>query len=275
MTHVDKHKLKSRLTIVAFGVFGLFIAWMSDASAVPSYFSTKSCDGAGCHNAAPVVVSCDGCHAHGTHISNGFGAMNVTASTDKTSYTLGETIIVTISGGGGDGGWFRGLLYDSNGIELDRSSGCSTIDQTGMTPCSDGEEYSTPVTVSVLADTLGTGTHNITAAWFGNMYEGGGAFGSNTSSVTVPGWMVDPAVGGANSTHGQEIVAVAEFTITDPNAGTGGGTTPAPAPAPTTTTSSSGGGSLSWPLIVMILIAIAAMLIRDRRMEQELVNIKK
>ena len=268
MTGIEKNKFKSRLTILMFGVFGLFIAWMSDASAIPTHFNNQGCDGAGCH-AAAIIVSCDGCHAHGTHAGNASGAMNVVARTDKTTYALGETIIVTIFGGGGDGGWFRGLLYDSNGIELDRSSGCATIDQTGATPCNDGDEYSTPVTVSVLADTLGTGTHNITAAWFGNMYEGGGDFGSNTVSVTVPGWMVETAIGGANSTHGQEIVAVPEFTITtDLNAGSGGS-------ANTSSTSSdSGGGSLSWPLIVMILIALAAMLIRDRWIGQESANVK-
>jgi len=50
-----KQKVKSRLPIVIFAMFGLFIAWISDASASPNYFNNfEGCSDAGCHVKAAV-----------------------------------------------------------------------------------------------------------------------------------------------------------------------------------------------------------------------------
>ena len=275
MTHVDKHKLKSRLTIVAFGVFGLFIAWMSDANAQFDYFVDRGCTT--CHDGGSgpaVVVTCNGCHAHGTHSSSVKNDINITATTDNSTYNVGDTISITVNGGY-KSDWVRVNVYDDTGTLVAQSKGACDATISSVMACAEGD--SLPVTLTATASS--TGTQIWTASWYGNINDGTGSAGGISSAqsisagVTDTGWLEDLN----NPEHGEEIIVIAAFTVNDPNAGSGGGTGGSTGGGTNTgsTTSSSGGGSLSWPLIVMILIAIAAMLIRDRRMEQELVNIKK
>jgi len=269
MTHVDKHKVKSRLTILAFGVFGLFIAWMSDASAFESFFSSEGCDAAGCHDGvAPTTIpTCNGCHAHGTHSNSAKDNLNFTAITDATAYNVGDTITIDIDGGYRTD-WVRVTVYDGSGNVVAQSKGTCDSTTSSGNACSNGDSMS----ISLTATANTTGTQMWTAAWYGNSNDigssSGGVNGTQAMSVAEQGWLPDAT----NANHGEEIVTIAAFTVSDPGTG---GATPAPAPAPTTATTSSGGGSLSWPLIVLILIAISAMLIRDRRIGQELAKIKK
>ena len=269
MTHVEKHKLKSRLTILAFGVFGLFIAWMSDASARESFFVGDGCTAAGCHDGvAPTTTpTCNGCHAHGTHSNSAKDNLNFTAITDASTYNVGDTITIDIDGGY-KSDWVRVTVYDGSGNVVAQSKGTCDNTTSSGSACSNGA--SMPISLTTTANA--TGTQMWTAAWYGNNSDigssSGGVNGTQSMSVAEQGWLPDAT----NANHGEEIVTIAAFTVND--SGTGGGTTPAPAPDPTTATTSSGGGSLSWPLIVLILIAISAMLIRDRRIEQELVKIK-
>lgn len=260
MTYLQKQKIKSRLIIFAFGVFGLFIAWASDANAFSSHFTDPAeggCAAAGCHDTVAVTNTCDGCHAHGTHSSTATGGIAIVATSDKTAYVLGETITVSLAtGNASKGNWIRATLYDSSSNVLDQSSGtCDATTSTGMPPsCSNGETFN-QIGLTVSADTLGTGTHNLTASWYGHDFDrAGGNFGTTTTSVTQAGYMAD--VG--NTNHGEEIVAVNQITITDPNAGS----SPAPAAAP----SSGGGGSVSWYIVALFLIAVIATLIRDRKL---------
>src|SRR5664279_3161507 len=45
----------------------------TDAQAQSSYFTSQGCSG--CHS-APVVATCNGCHAHGTHPSSAKSSIN-------------------------------------------------------------------------------------------------------------------------------------------------------------------------------------------------------
>jgi hypothetical protein len=114
-----------------------------------------------------------------------------------------------------------------------------------------------------------------TASWYGNNNDigssSGGVNGTQAMSVAEQGWLPDAN----NANHGEEIVAISAFTVNDANTGAGGSTGGSTNTGTTAASSDGGGGSLSWPLIVMILIALAAMLIRDRRIGQESVNVKE
>ena len=161
----------------------------TDAAALSSYFTSQGCSG--CH-AAPVVASCNGCHAHGTHPNSAKNAINVTGTTNKSTYAPGELVTVTISGGYRTG-WIRAVLYDQNMVELARSTG----NDSGM-----GGSAIYPVTLSALAPAT-PGTFSWKVAWYGHLFDATGAtFG--------PGWSPDPN----NPNHGSEIVTIAApFTV--------------------------------------------------------------
>jgi Glucodextranase, domain B len=158
----------------------------TDAQAQSSYFTSQGCSG--CHS-APVVATCNGCHAHGTHPSSAKSSINVAGATNKTSYAPGETVTVTITGGYRTG-WFRAVLYDQNTVELARSTG----NDSGM-----GSSATYPATLSAPAPTT-PGTYVWKVGWYGNQYDSG-TYGS--------GWTPDPN----NSGHGTEIVSANSFTV--------------------------------------------------------------
>ena len=138
-----------------------------------------------CHT-APVVTSCNACHAHGTHPSSAKSSINVAGTTNKSSYAPGETVTVTITGGYRTG-WLRAVLYDQNMAELARSTGNSS----GM-----GSSATYPATLSAPAPAT-PGTYSWKVAWYGNQSDAGGAaFGS--------GWTPDAN----NPEHGAEIVNI-------------------------------------------------------------------
>jgi hypothetical protein len=172
------------LLVAAFFAFP-FLA--TKAFSQSSYYTSAGCNG--CHPASP--TTCNGCHGHGAHPTSAKSSINFTGTTNKTSYTPGETVSVNITGGYRNG-WVRAALYDQNNVELARSSG----NDSGM-----GGSTSLPVTLSAPAP-LTPGTYTWKAAWYGNANDKSGAtFGA--------GWTVDPN----NPDHGSEIVSINSFTV--------------------------------------------------------------
>jgi len=252
----DKQKVKSRLTIVAFAIFGLFIGWISDASAFSSFFNSQGCNAAGCHDGTlPIATpTCNGCHAHGTHSDSNKNDLNVTATTDAATYSVGDTIAITVNGGYKTD-WVRVNVYDENGTVIAQSKGtCDTTTSSG-TACSNG--LATPIILQVTAGA--TGTQMWTASWYGNENDAsgsaGGVNGTQSTNFAEVGWLPDAS----NTAHGEEIVLIAAFTVNT---------------APTSTTSSGGGGSLGWPDLALLLF-IVGMLAKDRRAQLIPVKLRK
>ncbi len=188
---------KAILTLLAVFAVTVLVAWVPVAESVSGYYTSQGCTD--CHAATP--TTCKGCHAHGTHSSVAGNGINITGTTNTTSYNPGQTVSVTIAGGV-NSGWVRAILYNQNMVELARSTGTAT---GGM-----GGGASTPVTLTAPAPTT-PGTYTWNVAWYGNSYDGG------TPSYG-PRWTPDPN----NPDHGQEIVATNSFTVV----------AVAPAPAP-------------------------------------------
>jgi hypothetical protein len=156
-----------------------------EAQAHGTYFTSQNCSI--CHN--DDTSTCAGCHAHGVHSDNTKSDINLSASTDKSSYAPGEAMSVTIDGGYRSG-WVRAILYDQNGTEVARSSG----------PGGTGSGNSFPIVLSANAPTT-PGTYTYTAAWYGNQYDASGAYFGN--------WFPDPT----NPNHGEERVQTGSFTV--------------------------------------------------------------
>ena len=171
------------------------ISWVTTAEARNGFFEA-SC--AGCH-APPVVVSCAGCHAHGVHSNTAQNDINLAGATDKTTYSPGEQVNVTIRGGYRPG-WVRAILYNQNMDELSRSTG----------PTGEGGGPALPVTLSAPAPTT-PGSYTWNVAWYGNQYDLAQAGGT---TFFGPRWTPDPG----NPEHGQEIVATNSFTVAPPAA---------------------------------------------------------
>ncbi len=190
--------IKRGIFLIAILACVLWLGHANQAFASSSYY-TSQCSG--CHTAA---ATCNGCHAHGVHPDSSKSTLNVTATTNKTSYQPGETVSVTIAGGYRSG-WVRAILYNgdptSGGVELARSTG----------PTGEGGGSGFPITLTGPAPTV-PGTYTFSASWYGNMADkSGGFFGSK--------WRPDPN----NADHGEEIVATNSFTVVS--------TAPPPAPA--------------------------------------------
>src|SRR5512147_3253342 len=79
------------------------------ARAFPSYYDSNC---SACHGTTTAggVQTCAGCHSHGTHPDSNKNSLNVTGTTDKSSYAPGERVSVTINGGYRSG-WVRTFLY--------------------------------------------------------------------------------------------------------------------------------------------------------------------
>ena len=175
---------------------GAVLLWAAQASATQALYSNNC---TGCHS--QTVVTCNGCHAHGDHSNSAKTDINVSGTTDKTSYAPGETVKVTINGGYRNG-WLRVILFDQNLKELARSS------------CPGGQGGCTtsvfPVTLTAPAPTA-AGTYLWATAWYGHQYEASGAsFGSGNSSALKVGFFT-PDVN--NSNHGYQTVALPAFTV--------------------------------------------------------------
>ncbi len=208
----------AKLTVLA-----ATLSWAPQVRAIPSYYSsgvggTTACTA--CHTAAVAPLpTCNGCHAHGTHAGSAKSSINLVASTDKATYAPGEAVTVTVTGGY-QSGWVRVNLYDESMTQLARSS-CTP---GGVGGCS----------TSVLPATLTTtapatpGTYTWRAAWYGNVHEAAAGFTSPAcgATVTPPCFRVDPGNATTGAVHGEEIVAVSQFTVA-------AASTPAIALAPT------------------------------------------
>ncbi len=208
--------------IVALACALWLFGYTSQASAYSSFFTTYC---TGCHG-TNAVATCAGCHSHGTHPDSSKSSINITGTTNKTSYQPGETMSVTINGGYRSG-WVRAILYDQNMKELARSTG--TVIAGAIAPSG---AASFPVTLQGAAPaTPGNYTYNV--AWYGNKFDLTDA-GAGTTFFG-PRWTPDPN----NPNHGQEIVATNSFTVVS--------TTPPPAPAISVTDSVAPATDLSVP----------------------------
>jgi hypothetical protein len=134
------------LLFLAMAGLGAVQFYGSEALAKSSYFSDRGCTG--CHT-SPVAATCNGCHHHGNS--------SLSAATDKTSYTAGETVTATLSGGSRDG-WIRAILYDQNNVQIAISSGNAS---------GKGGSTTFPAPLSASAPTT-PGTYTWQMAYFGN-----------------------------------------------------------------------------------------------------------
>lgn len=201
---LTRRSILAKLTFLAAA-----LSWTAQTWAFPGYYtegvgSTQACTA--CHLPAVVTLNtCNGCHAHGTHASSAKTSINLVASTDKTTYAPGETVTVTVAGGY-QSGWVRVNLYDEAMAELANSS-CPG----GLGGCTTSV---LPATVTAPAPTT-PGTYTWRASWYGNVHEATTGFTSPAcgATVTPPCSRVDPTNNTAGAVHGEEIVAVSQFTV--------------------------------------------------------------
>jgi P pilus assembly chaperone PapD len=181
-------------------VLGLFLLGSLPAVAHPSFYVSQCTS---CHSTT--TTTCNGCHSHGTHSGSAKSDINITGTTNKSSYAPGETVTVTINGGYRTG-WLRAVLLDQAMGELARSScpggmgGCTT---TGYPATLTAPAPSTP------------GTYVWAVAWYGNKYDASGAsFGSGTSATLKAGYFTPSS----NTNHGFQTVALPAFTVASASA---------------------------------------------------------
>ncbi|MEW6221017.1 MAG: putative metal-binding motif-containing protein [Thermodesulfobacteriota bacterium] len=170
----------------------------AEAGAVSSYF-TGNC--LPCHS--DDSASCAGCHYHGVRASGGASRLNLTATTDKTSYAPGEAMVVAVTGGYRPG-WVRVLLYDEAGNRVATSSGPCDNPSLPDAGCGNGDAFPGPVRLTAAAPAA-PGTYTYAASWYGNDFD-------RSSGFFGPDWTPDPN----NPGHGEEIVATNAFTVVAP-----------------------------------------------------------
>ncbi len=183
---------KTGIILFLFLALAVFAAWAPHAEAYGSYF-TPDCGGCHVGQTGADVGSgsfCGMCHAHGVHASSLKTGINVTATTNKTSYAPGENVSVTISGGYRPS-TARAVLYDQNMARVAISTGTSS---------SGGGPVNAPVWPRTLTAPApaAPGTYTWKAAWYGNL--------NDTGSATFGGadWVLDAN----NPNHGEERVSV-------------------------------------------------------------------
>ena len=175
------------------------VAWVPYVHAFDYSFAVNCIS---CHNTPSQILEvCGMCHAHGVHSSALKNDINVSGTTDNTSYAPGETVRVTISGGYKPPTRARAVLYDQNGTQLAVSKGTLSV---GPGPVN---APPWPVTLSSPAPTT-PGTYTWQVAWYGHRTDAGSAtFGA--------GWVADSG----NADHGWEIVWTGSFTVIAPRIG--------------------------------------------------------
>jgi hypothetical protein len=149
------------LFFLAMAGLGAVQFYGSEALAHSNYFTDRGCTG--CHT-SPVAATCNGCHHHGNK--------SLAAATDKKSYTAGETLTATLSGGS-KSGWIRAILYDQNNVQIAVSSGNAS---------GKGSSTTFPAPLSAPAPTT-PGTYTWKMAYFGN--QNGTGTGDVHSEVRV------------------------------------------------------------------------------------------
>lgn len=148
--------------------------------------------------------------------------MNLSAGTDKSSYAVGDDILVTLSGGYQSiaTGWVRVKVYDKKGVLLVSNSTECPHNAATYSKCD------LPVTLKTRAQ---ADMVDLYVAWMGNGYDSvGAATGADvTSTIGVGKRAVSPAG------HVEEIVLTNAFTVTTSSGAT----------------QSAGGGAFDWALI--------------------------
>lgn len=182
----------------AFAVFVL--TWSGVATASQQYY-TSNC--ATCHAASP--VTCNGCHAHGTHANSSKSTINIAGALNKSSFAPGETVTVTMTGGYRTG-WLRGFLLDQNLNELARST-CPG----GFGNCTTSVY---PITLTATAPSA-PGTYSWAIAWYGSdsVKASGASYGSGTSATLQRGYFTPDST---NPGHGYQVVSIPSFTVVQP-----------------------------------------------------------
>ncbi|RNC70333.1 MAG: hypothetical protein ED859_05835 [Desulfuromonadales bacterium] len=204
-------------SLVAFPLAVIHFGGM-EAQAQSSYFTSRGC--ASCHS-TPVVATCNGCHYHGNR--------TLRAATNKTSYSPGETVTVTLTSGSTRSGWIKAILYDQSNTQIAVSNG----NASGM-----GGSTTFPASLSAPAPTS-PGTYTWKMAYYGNSANTGSTHGevavsTNSFTVAAAADTTAPVVGAFTlpATATSLTVPVSSFTATD-NVGVTGYliTTSATAPA--------------------------------------------
>lgn len=131
------------------------VSWLlsSDVVARPTFFTEKC---SLCHD--DDNETCNGCHHHGTQ--------SLSATVDKPGYASGEQVTVTLDGGS-QRGWFRAILYDQGGAEIDRATGPTNTGDNGQP-----NPVEFPVTLTAAAPGE-VGEYTWEAAWWGSPYDNG------------------------------------------------------------------------------------------------------
>jgi hypothetical protein len=208
---------------------GLVLACFVNAANATQTLYDNNCTGSGCHKVGTSMTdrTCTGCHYHAAHPNGNFTVdvtqFNLAATVDKSTYQVGDTITVTVSGGNRpDGGWVRAKLYDANGTALNSCDPASNFtDPSGPATCV------LPITLTTRAQ---SGMSQLRVGVFVNKYEK--TNGATPVFAQTQGGQTIDSTSPAN--HAEERVTTNSFTVTEP----------APAPAPAgNTASASGGGS--------------------------------
>ena len=142
-------------------VGALALSLSSGEAFARSSFFTDNC--ATCHT--DDTPTCNGCHAHGVWQDSSKSVMNLTATTDLDRYQPGQTVTVTFSGGYRQG-WIRAILYDENGVEVDRVTGPTGMGDDG----SGSADLQFPVLLTAPAPST-PGFYTWSASWFGSPFD--------------------------------------------------------------------------------------------------------
>jgi hypothetical protein len=188
--------------VLAVAAVGMLAPMTEEAYAFPSLYDSNCL---ACHSDDP--QTCAGCHAHGTHSSDAKNDIDVTATTDKTTYAPGETVSVSITGGY-RAGWVRAILYDESGVEVARASGACDNPSLADHGCGNGPTFPGPIILNGTAPST-PGTYTFTGSWYGNQYDLGQEGGT---TFFGPGWTPDAT----NPGHGEEKVSTNSFTVAAP-----------------------------------------------------------
>ena len=179
--------------VIGLSILALLLFFGGNADATQTLYDSNCVS---CHP-APTPSTCAGCHAHGVHSSSAKNDINLTATTDKATYTPGETVTVSLSGGY-RAGWVRAYLYDNVGVQVDVSTGTNGL--------GGGATFPGPITLTGTAPAA-AGTYTFAAAWYGNRFDLAQVGGTTTFG---PNWTLDPG----NPNHGRERISTNSFTVT-------------------------------------------------------------
>ena len=198
--------MKTHTMFVVYVLVVLSFTFAPNASARSNFWTNPPDGSTACSACHGSTTTCAGCHGHGVHPDNGKDSLNVVATTDKTDYIAGETVIVSITGGYRSG-WVRAKLWDKDCSVIGCLSNDAVAAASNTCPsCPVGvggvdgvtSEFPGPVIITFPAPNI-SGTATWSASWYGNDFDldrigGSAAFG--------PLWLMDPS----NANHGDEIV---------------------------------------------------------------------